>query len=383
MKKTIILLSATAILFSCKKDDAINNFTQTDVTGTTILKGNINKNIITPNGNGSWKVDSKIPAVGISISIKVNKNSLYPNSNAQGADVYTVTTNDKGDYSIAIKSNATGVAALISIDGFTSTLDTLINGTTKKGFYASYKDTTINRTLFMGQSSQLNYNFRNSNVITNPNDIIFGSAVITGSVGVVFWKQVKTVVSTTVSPIGFVPLLNETYTLLPGGLTNSTGIFSVTPIVSTTYTIIGSGTNTSSMQVIQTSTTNVTPIILTSLSPTNVAVANHKVYLNFSIDPTTLASKKYEVTTNANGVYSFNIATVAAGTLNFSQIADLWISDYAATKDTIKISNFGVPSVTITGSAGVFKQINTSKSGVCNDNIINATNLNYGTFIAN
>ena len=314
MKKTIILLSATAILFSCKKDDAINNFTQTDVTGTTILKGNINKNIITPNGNGSWKVDSKIPAVGISISIKVNKNSLYPNSNAQGADVYTVTTNDKGDYSIAIKSNATGVAALISIDGFTSTLDTLINGTTKKGFYASYKDTTINRTLFMGQSSQLDYNFRNSNVITNPNDIISGSAVISGSVGVEFIKEVLT------------------------------------------------GT-------------------VVTTSPTNVAVANRKVYLKFSNDPTTLASKMYEVTTNANGVYSFTIATVAAGTPNFSQTANLWISDYAATRDTIKSNN------TIkTGPAGVFKQIGLNPfilSGVYNDNIKNATNLNYGIFIRN
>ena len=239
---------------------------------------------------------------------------MYPNSNAQGADVYTVTTNDKGDYSIAIKSNATGVAALISIDGFTSTLDTLINGTTKKGFYASYKDTTINRTLFMGQSSQLDYNFRNSNVITNPNYIISGSAVISGSVGVEFIKEVLT------------------------------------------------GT-------------------VVTTSPTNVSVANRKVYLKFSNDPTTLDSKMYEVTTNANGVYSFTIATVAAGTPNFSQTANLWISDYAATRDTIKSNN------TIkTGPAGVFKQIGLNPfilSGVYNDNIKNATNLNYGIFIRN
>ena len=61
-------------------------------------------------------------------------------------------------------------------------------------------------------------------------------------------------VTTTVSPIGFVNLLNQTFTLQPGGLTNATGIFSVTPLVSTTYTIIGSGLNTQSIQADRKST---------------------------------------------------------------------------------------------------------------------------------
>lgn len=310
MKKTILFLSATVILFSCKKDTT-NDFTQTDVTGTTTVKGNINKNIITPNGNGSWTTASRIPAAGINVSIKVNKNSLYPNSTAQGADIYTGTTNENGDYSIAVKSNATGVAAVISIDGFTSTLDTLINGTTKKGLYASYLGTTVNRTLFMGQSSQLDYGFTASNVTTNPNNIVAGTAVITGSVGVNFIKEVLT------------------------------------------------GT-------------------LITLSTTNVAVANHKVYLNFSNDPTTLTSKMYEVTTDANGVYSFNIATVASGTSGFNQNANVWVADYAATRDTIKVNN----SIK-TGRAGVFQQTNANQTGVYNNNIRNANNLNYGTFIPN
>ena len=76
-------------------------------------------------------------------------------------------------------------------------------------------------------------------------------------------------VTTTVTPIGFVNLLNQTYTLQPGGLTNATGIFSVTPLISTTYTIIGSGLNTQSIQATQTSTTNVTVITISSNITTN------------------------------------------------------------------------------------------------------------------
>ena len=76
-------------------------------------------------------------------------------------------------------------------------------------------------------------------------------------------------VTTTVTPIGFVNLLNQTYTLQPGGLTNATGIFSVTPLISTTYTIIGSGLNTQSIQATQTSTTNVTVISVSANITTN------------------------------------------------------------------------------------------------------------------
>lgn len=310
MKKSILILSASAILFSCKKDKT-NDFTQTDVTGTTIVKGNINRNIITPNGSGVWTTSAKVPAAGITVSIKVNKNSLYPNSTAQGADVYTGTTNDKGDYSIAVKSNANGVSALISIDGFTSTLDTLINGVVKPGLYASYIGISTSKTLFMGQNTQFDYGFTASNVSSNPNNIVIGAATITGTVGVTFIKEVLT------------------------------------------------GT-------------------LVTLTTTNYPVANRTVYLNFSNDPTTLAPKLYEVTTDASGKYTFDFATVAKGTSGFKQSATVWVADYAASQDTLKANNTIKP-----GRAGVFKQVNANQDSVYNSHIRNANNMNYSSFTAN
>src|SRR4051812_10659748 len=141
MKKLIILVSVTALLYGCKKDST-ENFYATDVTGTTIVRGNVSKNIITPNGSGGYTNTSLIPASGINVGIKINKSALYPNSNAQGADVYSGTTDNNGNYAITVKSNATGVAAMITIDGFAGTLDTLVNGTKRTGLYTTYTGTT-------------------------------------------------------------------------------------------------------------------------------------------------------------------------------------------------------------------------------------------------
>ena len=208
MKKSILALSLTVILFSCKKDEK-KEFTATDVTGTTLVKGTVTKNVVTPNGSGNWISSSRIPVGGVNVSIKVNKNSLYPNSTAQGADVYSATTDSTGNYQISVKSNATGVAAQITIDGFTGTLDTLINGVTKKGFYSTFAGTNQNRTLFMGQNVQFNHDFTATNITSNPNIIVnVGSATITGSVAVNFFKEVTTgtVVSLTSTNV---PLANQ------------------------------------------------------------------------------------------------------------------------------------------------------------------------------
>jgi hypothetical protein len=205
MKKLIILLSASALVFSCKKDKT-NSFTQTDVSGTTVLKGNLSKNIITPNGSGSWTNGTRIPAPGVNVSVKVNKSSLYPNSTAQGADVYSATSDKDGNYSISVKSNATGVIAAITIDGFTGTLDTVVNGVTKTGFYSVYNGFSTNRTLLMGQNVQQDFTFNASPVITNPNtNLKIGKATITGSVGVTMIKEVASgtliTLTTTVMPL--------------------------------------------------------------------------------------------------------------------------------------------------------------------------------------
>lgn len=312
MKKTILLLSFTAILLSCKKDKT-PAFTATDTTGTSVVKGNINKNVITPNGSGSWTNGTRIPAAGVSVSIKVNKSSLYPNSTAQGADVYTGTTDNNGNYSIQVKTNATGVEAMITIDGFTGTLDTLVNGISRTGQYASYLGTSETTTLFMGQNMQLDYSFTGSPVNTNPGTVNAGSATITGSVSMSIMKE----------------------------------------------TLVGN---------------------ITALSLINVPVpAGLTVYLNFNKDPSLLATKLYTATTDGNGYYTFNVATVAPGTAGFSsQTATVWIPDYAATRDTIKVNGNRVA-----GRDGVFGMSSTTQSNVYNGSIKNATILRYTSFTPN
>jgi hypothetical protein len=312
MKKSILALSLTAALFACKKDKT-NSFTQTDVTGTSIVKGTVNKNVITPNGFGSWTNNSRIPAAGVAVSVKINKNSLYPNSNAQGADVYSGTTDKDGNYSISVKSNANGVQALITIDGFTGTMDSIANGVTKTGLYSSYSGNSQNRTVFMGQNVQFDHNFFGNAITTNPNTLYkIGSATVTGSVAVNYVKEVLT------------------------------GTF-------------------------------------VTFTSTNVPVAGRTVYLNFSNDPTTLATKLYTVTTDASGFYSFDIATVPANTSGLTnQNAVVWVADYAATRDTIK-ANGSLK----TGRAGVYSQQTINQFGIYNNNIRNANNFLYNGFTAN
>lgn len=189
MKKYILLLASSGLLvFGCKKTTK-NSFTPTDVTGTMVLKGNITKNVITPNGTGGWNNTTRIAAQGVHVSVTVSKSSLYPNSTAQGADVYHASTDANGNYNITIKANATGVDAKITIEGFTSTLDTIINGSAKAGLQYNYTGTSEQRTLVMGQNSQLDYSLTGSYVNTVPNSLHTGTAMITGFAGVTLIKE--------------------------------------------------------------------------------------------------------------------------------------------------------------------------------------------------
>jgi hypothetical protein len=313
MKKLLFALSLTAVLVACKKDKK-NEFTATDVTGTAVVKGNVSKNIITPTGSGGFTSSTRIPAQGVNVSVKVNKSDLYPNSNAQGADVYNATTDANGDYSISVKTNANGVQAAITIDGFSATLDTLVNGTVKPGLYSTYTSGNYNTTLMMGRNHQVNHSFIANNVSSNPNNLNIGTAVVTGSVGV----QVVREYSVTGSPLNY------------------------------------------SLQTI--------PV-----------PAGHVVYLKLNNDPTLQASKVYTATTSANGYYSFTVETVAQGTSGFNnQNANIWIDDFATTRDTLKIGG-----TTKAGDAGVYSSSNTNQNNVYNNSIKNAVHLSYTNFTTN
>ena len=311
MKKSIILsaLSIAVIMTSCKKEEK-NEFTQTDVTGTAANKGNVGKNVFVPDVNNGFFAQARIPASGINVTIKINKNALYPNSNAQGADIYTGTTDANGNYSIPVKSNANGVNAFITIDGFTSTMDTIINGVTKTGLLTTYNALNTNFFVSMGQTFTYNHLYSTQNAAGNPNtNFKIGTAKITGTVGIDYVKEVLT------------------------------------------------GT-------------------LVTLTTTFVPVAGRKVYATITKDPSTLLAKTYEVITDANGRYNFDISTVASGTSGFgSQNATVWVADFATTRDTLKANN------TIkTGKAGVYSMITDTQFGLYNLHIRNAVNFDYSSF---
>jgi hypothetical protein len=276
MKNLAIILSIAVMAFSCKKDKTPSDFKATDVTGTTIVKGNANKTVVTPNGTGGWTNTHRIPASGVLVSITVNRNSLYPNSNSQGADVYTATTDSAGNYRIEVKANATGVNARITIEGFTGTHDTLVNGTTKKGLYSTFAGTNLNVNLVMGQNFTQNFAFNASNAVSNPGNanLNAGTGVITGSIGI---QRVQAVAVGTNPPV-----YNPVIVPFPAG---------------------------------------------------------HKVYMSFDKDPTTGNTRLYQTTTDGNGYYKFTVNTVPSGTSGFNQEATIWIEDYASTRDTILLNN--------------------------------------------
>lgn len=272
MKTQIIAITSVLLLaYGCKKEEP-TEFKRTDVTGTTVVKGNVNKNVITPDGNGGWTSASaaKIPAAGVNVAITVRKNSLYPNSNAQGADVYNATTDENGNFSVNVRSNAQGVTAYITFEGFTGTLDTLVNGEIRTGLAAVFQGTSMTTTLIMGQPKQVDFSFDSKNVTSNPNTIKTGTALVTGSVSISFVNE--TLIDTNVV-YGFVNVPVE---------------------------------------------------------------SGHKVYLSIDKDPYTQSTKIYETTTDENGNYSFQINTVEAGAPGFQQNVKIWVNDFAATRDTIR-----------------------------------------------
>lgn len=276
MKKSILALTlVTAVFFSCKKEKTTTDFSATDVTGSTTVKGVCTKNIVTPNGSGGWTTFNTVPAAGVLVQIKVNKSQLYPNSIAQGADVYSATTNTLGEWAMSVKSTAGGVNGYLTIAGFHATQDTVINGVTKTGLWANYFGNSTNITLIMGTTYDYGvHNFSASNLNSNPNNIMIGSAVLSGSISMNLATKLTT---GTVVTIG-----GSTNVAIPAGIT---------------------------------------------------------VYMTLDKDPTLLAPKMYTTTTTAGGKYSFNFPTVALGTAGFNQNATIWVADYAANRDTHVVVN--------------------------------------------
>ena len=118
-------------------------------------------------------------------------------------------------------------------------------------------------------------------------------------------------------------------------------------------------------------------------STTIVPVPNANVYMNLNIDPTTMATKQYMTTTDASGNYTIVVSTVKSGTPGFNQNALIWVSDRAATRDTVKVVNNNTVNPYTTGPSGVYNAVNAIQLGLFNTEIRNAVNLTYGSFTPN
>lgn len=276
MKKSILAIGLVAVLFSCKKKEE-NEFTATDLTGTTVVTGTITKDLFTlaPNGSNNLTVTNlPVPAEGVALTLSVQKfggGGLYPNSNgnnADGFDVYSATTDATGRYSISAKTNGRGVNATLRTVEFNGTKDTLLGTTVKTGLLVKYPALSGNLVLIKGQSTVWNVNATSQTLVNAPNVINAGTATLTGTLGINYVKK------------------------------------------RTNFNL-----------------------------DTTLALSGATVYLEYDRDPVTLQKKIYTATSDATGRYTFTINTPNQGVSNFNQQARIWVNDRAATRDTFTVAN--------------------------------------------
>ncbi len=276
MKKAILAIGLTAVLFSCKKREE-NEFTATDNTGTTVIAGTVTKQMLTltPNfGNPSIN-DLYVPAEGVNVTVRVKKygnNGLYPavseTQRPDGYDSYTATTDANGRYSITVKSNGLGVQAIVSTNEFTGTKDTIMGTVVKTGLLSKYDATSQSLIVAKGVNVDYSREVDGNTLVGAPNVINAGTAIITGTVGIGYIKK------------------------------------------RTGFTL-----------------------------DTTLALVGATVYFEYDRDPVTLQKKTYTATTDATGKYTFTVATPNQNVSGFNQQGKLWINDRAATLDTFTVAN--------------------------------------------
>ncbi len=165
----------------------------------------------------------------------------------------------------------------------------------------------------------------------------------------------------TVTPVGFIPLTGSSFTLLPQGLTNSTGSFVVTPSVTTTYTIQNTGTNSQSQQVTQTSTTNITVNSQPSVAPTSTQTSCTSTVNGFDLNPSFNPASpvpSYTVSwvgSTPNGLNSFSQTAAGGGTVTINAgtyTAVLTADGGCTTQATFTINPVPAPSIFSLSPAG-------------------------------
>lgn len=340
MKKSILATCMVFSFISCKKQIEQKNISSNEIIGTAYIKGNLTKAVISPDlpwepGNMNWNSDGKIAAGGVNITIRVAKSGykgLYPNSNIQGTDVYSGTTDANGNFNIAVKANgrSQGVEANVIIESFSGTVDTVFNGVTRIGRNANYMGFSRTLMAYAGQSTHFE-----SNVSCGANYPTWSFC----DGNIVYFGQNN------------------------GPLALNTGTALIT--------------GNAKMEFITSSITGTNSAVY---STSNVPVpVGTRVYYRFDSDPITYSTKIYQTTTDAAGGYSFNIATVEAQTPGFNQNGVVWVADFIASRDTIFRLNGNVVGSS-TGKKGVWSNTPTviSENSLYNNEIRNAANFIFG-----
>jgi hypothetical protein len=171
MKKSIILIGLSVVLFSCSKTNT-PTFTPTSSTGTAQFTGTIYKVQATT---------APVPAQGVQVTVVVPNSQLYPLSySATGSTTYSGTTDANGNFNIAVTTNSNGVNATVYISNTSGTYDPL-NGT-----QSNFRGTTTSLTFTTGVP--VNYNYTENQTNTTGTTVT-GTATVMGTVYITYIKQ--------------------------------------------------------------------------------------------------------------------------------------------------------------------------------------------------
>jgi gliding motility-associated-like protein len=172
--------------------------------------------------------------------------------------------------------------------------------------------------------------------------------------------------SATVSPVGFTPMTGASFTLMPGSIVNTTGVFSVMPVISTTYIITGAGTS-GGLPVVQTSTSvvNVNPQPNVAPTTTQATCTSPNNAFNLNLNMVPASATNYTINWNPlpSGVTSntqTSSSNVPSGTYNATVIA----AGGCSTTTSFSMQNVVAPTLTVQNTTGSFSITCTTPS-VC------------------
>ena len=160
-------------MIACNKDDEVT-FTPSDILGDATITGIVTKQIL-PTG--------QVPVEGVKVIITVKKSELYPNStSAIGVETFEGVTDEDGEYSITIKTNAEGVNALVSTSGFIGTLDAYSKGELIVGERALFTSQTDTVAIKTGVNEVSDISIVGTQIDAASTSTIVGTATVRGYV---------------------------------------------------------------------------------------------------------------------------------------------------------------------------------------------------------